>query len=67
MTENPREILRDAVEVAKKTGLWERLTLKEKKEVVKYFTYLAGLKRMASANPTACGLASEFDNNYSLR
>jgi hypothetical protein len=32
-----RDILRDAIEMAKETGIWQLLTLREKQEVVRYF------------------------------
>jgi hypothetical protein len=35
--ENLRDILRDAIAVAKQSGIWQKFTLREKEDVVKYF------------------------------
>jgi hypothetical protein len=35
--ENLKNILRDAIAVAKETGLWQKFTLKEKESIVRYF------------------------------
>jgi hypothetical protein len=32
-----RDILRDAVDMAKQTGIWQLLTKKEKEDIVRYF------------------------------
>ncbi len=37
-------ILRDAVDMAKETGVWQLLTLDEKKDFVKYFVSRCGSK-----------------------
>ncbi|MBI4688648.1 MAG: hypothetical protein HY754_00010 [Nitrospirae bacterium] len=35
-----QDLLRDAIDAAKKSGVWQILTLDEKKSVVEYFYFL---------------------------
>ena len=33
-----KDVLRDAVDMAKRAGIWQLLTMKEKEETVRYFS-----------------------------